>query len=121
MSTWQPSIEGLDLPDVGATPGGPSGIAAAAVATVRALDEAELLRPQDALTVQLVLELASAIGRGLSYGKVSVATAQLTRQLIDAVEKLPQGAAAGDPLAEAFQKVVDLVTGEAESVAQGAA
>lgn len=116
MASWQPSIDGLALSDLGATPSSPSGIAQAAVATVKALDEAELLRPQDALTVQLVMELADAIGRGLSFGKVSVATSQLVRQLIDAMDKLPQAAATSDPLDAAWQRVVDAVTAEAEGV-----
>lgn len=92
MADWQPSFEGLDLGDLASTPTGRSSIADSALATLRALDEQNLLRPQDALTCQLVLELSQALGRGLSYGKVTVAVSQLTRQLLDALDKLPKPA-----------------------------
>ena len=107
--TWQPSIEGLTLDQLGGAPGRHSGIAGAALATVKALDEAQLLRPQDALTVQLVVELADAIGRGLSFGKVTVATSQLVRQLIDAMDKLPQPLSGDDALTQAWQQFEAMV------------
>jgi len=113
--TWQPSIEGLSLDELGGGPGRHSGVARAALATVKALDEAELLRPQDALTVQLVVELADAIGRGLSFGKVSVATSQLVRQLLDAMDTLPKPLSGDDALAKAWSQFERAITQGATS------
>ncbi len=62
-----------------------------------------------------MVELAGAIGRGLSWGKVSVATAQLTKQLLDAMEKLPQPATADDALGAAWREFQELVLNGAEA------
>lgn len=109
MSEWQPTFEGMDLGTLAESPSGKSGIAESALATLQALDAQGLLRPQDALTCQLVLELSQALGRGLGYGKVTVAVSQLTRQLLDALDKLPKPAGADDSLGQAwldFQKAI---------------
>ena len=107
---WQPSIEGLSLTDLSGRPGKASDVATAARATVAALDAQGLLRDQHALNAQLVLALADAVGNGLSFGgKVSVATAQLTKQLLDAMDKLPQAADTSNPLGDAFEKFAQLI------------
>lgn len=81
---FAPTIPGLVLPEPGT-----SAIEASAIATIQRLDQDGLLEPRHALTCQLILELARAVGNGLTWGKVSVATATLARQLMDAIALLP--------------------------------
>ena len=84
MDTWQPTLPGLTppTPETGA-------LTDAAIATVAALESDGLLEPRHALTVQLVLGLAQNIDRAMSAGKVTVALAQSTKQLLDALAALP--------------------------------
>jgi hypothetical protein len=102
---WQPSFEGLDLdpPSIGLG-GSSSAIEKSAVTTIKALDSAGLLTDRHAVTCQLIIELSRAVGRGLAYGKVSVATATLAKQLLDAIDSLPVPGA-GDSDAAAFAEL----------------
>ena len=95
MTDWQPTIPGLDLAVV---QGGPhaSAITTAARATLASLDSQGLLRPHHAVTVQMVLSLAAAVDRGVTAGRVSVATATLARQLQDTIATLPTGSGVSD-------------------------
>lgn len=68
---------------------GDSHIEKSAQATLAALDQAGVLQPRHALTCQLVLELARAVGTGLTFGKVTIATATLAKQLMEAIDTLP--------------------------------
>lgn len=98
LTGWQPSFDGMALAELDA---GSSGIERAALETMRALDGAGLLTQRHALSCQLILELARAVGRGLAYGKVTVATATLARQLLEAIDTLPVPPA-DDDAANAF-------------------
>ena len=85
MSTaWQPSLAGLTLPAAGR-----SHLTDAARSTLAALDAAGALSDEHALTVQLILDLSAALDAGLGSGRLSVATSQAVRQLLDAMATLP--------------------------------
>lgn len=101
-TTWQPTLTGLTLPQAAS-----SNLSTAAQAQLAALDRAGLLGDQHALTVQLILDLCTALDRGLGSGKLSVATSQAVRQLLDALDALPKIESTGesDVLAE-FQKML---------------
>lgn len=106
---WTPTLPGVAMPELGR-----SHIEASATATLAALDAAGLLRPEHALVCQVVLELARTVGRGLQAGKVTVATATLSKHLLEAIDKLPALAATpagGDPLAGFMQEVQDAANG----------
>lgn len=97
---YQPSFEGLELgaPTVGLG-GSSSAIEKSAITTIRSLDTLGLLTDRHAVTCQLIIELSRAVGRGLAYGKVSVATATLAKQLLDAIDSLPVPDAGGSDAA----------------------
>lgn len=90
-------LPGLELPDA------PVGhIHASAVATLEALGRDGLLEDRHALTCQVVLGLAGAVDRGLAAARVTVATATLSKQLLEAIELLPSPEAAPSPEFDAF-------------------
>lgn len=90
-------LPGLELPK------SPVGhIHASAVATLQALGADGLLEDRHALTCQVVLGLAGAVDRGLAAARVSVATATLSKQLLEAIETLPVPEAAPSPEFDAF-------------------
>lgn len=93
MSAWQPSLPGLTLPGDAAPT---SGLVAAATTTLRVLDDKGLLRPEDALTVQLVLDLAAAVAAGVQSKRAS-AVALAARELREAMALLPQTEAPTGP------------------------
>lgn len=78
------TLPGIELPKPDSTP-----IENAARQTIEELHSVGLLEPRHALSVQLVLDLARSVGHGLVAARVSVATATLARQLLDAIETLP--------------------------------
>jgi|GEM_PF-6102243 len=106
---WIPTLPGITLPQLGQ-----SGIEASARATLAALDQSGLLEPRHALTCQVVLELARSVGTGLQAGKVTVATATLSKHLLEAIEKLPQpvNVPAGENALAAFQAEVERAANE---------
>lgn len=83
-TAWQPTLDGLTLPGQGRA----SGMEAAAMRTIRRLDQAGVLDEADTLTVQLVLELAAVIGRGVTSGRAS-AVAMAAKELREALATLP--------------------------------
>lgn len=117
--SWQPELEGLTPPRASA-----GALSKAARATVQALEDDQLLEPRHTLTVQLVLNLADALDRDMSRGKISVAMSQATRQLLDAIEALPSPDAAQsdewDELARAFAEA-DVRARERAEAARAAA
>lgn len=104
VAGWQPSFEGMDLERLAGGAG--SAIETSAIRTIRALDELQLLDARHALTCQLIVELARAVGRGLTYGKVSVATATLAKQLLDAIDSLPKPPERDDSDSARFDELV---------------
>lgn len=75
---------------------GPKGVLrTAAETTIAAKRAAGLLDDGHDLTVALILELASAVDRGLTWGKVSVATTTLAKELREAMASLPSPEVAG--------------------------
>lgn len=113
MTDWTPYLPGIELPQLGS-----SGIERAAQATLDDLAAAELLKPADTLTVQLVLELAAAVGRGLTAGRVTVATTTLVGQLTELLDRLParpEGLPEDDPMtALAAQLRADLANAQGQ-------
>lgn len=85
--TYQPTFPDLDTAPVA---GAPSELEDAAKASIRALDEAGLLKPRHALTVRLILSLSRSLGMEMSRGKITVAMSQATKQLLDAWSTLPE-------------------------------
>lgn len=94
----------LDLPGLQTVPDGDGPITAAASSTLDALRCAGLLEPRHALTCQVVMSLAGAVDRGLVAHKVSVATATLSKHLLEAIATLPQPQAAGGDVWDEFQR-----------------
>lgn len=68
--------------------GGVSAMERAAGATLTELRDAGLLRPEHALHVQLVMELARAVGTGARSGRAS-AVAMAAKQLTETMALLP--------------------------------
>lgn len=100
--TWRdqaPTLAGLDIPT-----GAQGAITEAAKATLAALDQDHLLEARHALTCQVVLSLAQAVDRGLAAHRVTVATSTLSKQLLEAIETLPEPAEAGSDAWMAFQE-----------------
>lgn len=82
---WQPSFEGLTLK----TTPGDGALTSAALATLQQLDELGALKQYHALQMQLILSLARAVDAGLAYGRISVATSNMAKQLGEALKDLP--------------------------------
>lgn len=80
----QPPLPGLATPPVRE-----SDLEAAARRTIRALDQAQLLEERDALTCQLVLDLAGAVATGRTSKRASAA-AMAAAQLLAAMDRLPK-------------------------------
>lgn len=100
MDGWQPTLDGLSLPLAGNS----SAMEKAALATLRRLDELELLGAEHALTCQLVLELARAVGAGVRNGRAS-AVAMAAKELREALATLPLPTGNADAF-EAFAEQV---------------
>ncbi|MFC8733579.1 hypothetical protein ACFT5B_14210 [Luteimicrobium sp. NPDC057192] len=107
MTETQPVL--FDL-SVGASGG---VIRQAAQRAIAAREVAGVLGDADALTVQLILETAAAVDRGLAWAKVSVATTTLVRELhelLDALPAIPGGevpaGALDDPAFAAFREAL---------------
>lgn len=81
---WQPTLDGLTLPAQAQA----SGLELAAITTLRRLDELGMLDDADALTAQLILELARAVGAGVRNGRAS-AVAMAAKELREAFASLP--------------------------------
>lgn len=107
---WAPQLPGLAIPGWGR-----SHIERAAQATLANLEAQGLLEPRHALACQVVLELARAVGNGLAAPKVTVATATLSKHLLEAMEALPQPEA---PVSDAW---ADFERQLAEAATQGGA
>lgn len=76
-------------PPTGASSTSPGHLRAAAESTIAAKREAGLLTDEHELTVQLILALASAVDSGLAWGKVTVATTTMAKELREAAASLP--------------------------------
>lgn len=112
MDENAPTLPGVD---VDATTKGDAGLRAAALATLTTLEDSGLLTRSDALVSQLVLVLAEQAGRGLLASKVTIATTNMLRQLVELVDKLPK---ADDEVSDAAaQFLAALAAAEAEAKA----
>ncbi|MST49489.1 hypothetical protein [Mobiluncus porci] len=92
---WQPTLPGLNIEAAGG-----SAIVQAVETSLASLDEQGLLEAHHSGQIQLILEVARAVGAGLSWGKVSVATTTLVRELRELMATLPAPAVkqAEDPM-----------------------
>lgn len=66
-----------------------SGLRAAAISTLTALEESGQLTPRHALTAQLLLAVSERAGIGLQEPKTSIATTNLVRLAADLLDTLP--------------------------------
>lgn len=82
---YQPTFPGLGSQSSGLV----SGLEAAALTTIEALDRQHLLGPEHTLTVQLVVELARAVAAGVRSGRAS-AVALAAKELREALATLPE-------------------------------
>ncbi|VDG76918.1 Uncharacterised protein [Actinobaculum suis] len=86
----------LSIIEIGAGPEnkddeGPGEIEFSVLQALSELEEQGLLNGKYIAIAATLKKTARAVDRGLSYGgKISVATAQLTKQLFDTLDKLPQ-------------------------------
>lgn len=99
---WQPTLDGLTLPN----PAHASGMERAALTTIRRLDELDLLDEADTLTVQLVIELARAVGAGVRNGRAS-AVAMAAKELREALATLPEVPRSGDAFDELARQLAE--------------
>ncbi len=74
---------------------GAGALTRAAEATIQAKRDAHLLTAEHELTVQAILGMARAVDRGLAYGKVSIATTTMLREMREALASLPTSDTAG--------------------------
>lgn len=104
----------LDLPGL-SVPKSEGALLAAATATIEALQGEGVLTARHAITCQVVLQLAEAVDRGLAAARVSVATATLSKQLIESIESLPEPLAtpAGDAWDELQRQIEEAAKAEA--------
>lgn len=77
--------------DPGATARNDSGLRAAALATIDALNTAGLLDGKHAVLAQLLTATAERAGAGLQAVKTTIATTNLIRLLLDILDRLPSG------------------------------
>lgn len=78
-----------------AKPKGMGKIRAAAEKTIAAKRADGLLDDSHELSVQLILEMSSAVDRGLAWGKVSIATTTMAREVRESLDALPSPAHVG--------------------------
>ena len=90
-------------------PAGGGKIRAAAEKTIEAKRAAGLLDDSHELSVQLILEMSSAVDRGLAWGKVSIATTTMAREVRESLAALPSPAHAGGG---GWDEIVDDLTDE---------
>lgn len=100
MTQNPPTLPGMTPPEPSDGP-----LTLAARATLDALEAQELLEDRHAITKALVLQLSQAVDRGLAMPKVSVATATLSKHLLEAVDALPQPVVSDDAWADFTAKV----------------
>lgn len=95
----------------------PTALTDAARATLEDLAAAGHLTGAHALTCRLVMDLARSLDRGLAQGKVTVATSNLVKQMLDAIASLPGQdvqAPAVDPLTEEIRILTDQLSRQAQ-------
>lgn len=118
-----PALEPTQLTFPGLEPAGGQAFTTplelAAMETLRELREQGLLRREHSLTVQLVLELARAVGRGVASGRAS-AVAMAAKQLTEAMALLPAPSSEDVPLESSDWRAF-LATAEAAEAAEAAA
>lgn len=86
----QETLPGLEIQvQTGAGAAPPTATELAAAKTLGHLNDAGVLRPEHALHVQLILDLARAVGLGVATGKAS-AVAMAAKQLTEAMALLPE-------------------------------
>lgn len=92
-----------------------SAMTDAARVTLEELAASGHLTKAHALTCRLIMDLAQALDRGLSQGRVTVATSNLVKQLLDAIASLPGEAAAPavDPLTAEIQALTRQLANQA--------
>ena len=74
------------------------------------LEREDLLDYRTKLLTVVMLSTAKALDRGLCATKVSVATTQLARQLLDGIEMLPKPPAKTGSVFDTLQTVIEAVT-----------
>jgi hypothetical protein len=102
MNPWQPSFDGLELPQTDTGP-----ITMAAQTMLAHLDKSGLLTSANALDVQIVLSLAATLDRGLSVPKPTVATSTFAKQLHEFIERLPMPSDATNDKLNEFMKALE--------------
>lgn len=70
----------------------PGAIESAVIATLDELDAAGMLTGKYVAIGEALRQTSRAVDKGMAFGKVSVATAQMTKQVFDALDKLPEPA-----------------------------
>lgn len=80
----------FDITPTAPSPRTPGAIETAVIATLDELAAAGLLTGKYVAIGEALKQTSKSIDRGLAFGKVSVATAQLTKQLFDTLDKLPE-------------------------------
>lgn len=106
MSETAPTLPGLD-----AMAAPTSAMEVAARQQIAGLRDAGLIKPEHGLTVQLILELAAAIGKASAKGQAA-ALSMASRELREAMELLPKPAAS-----DAFAEFMAQLTGDAPAEA----
>lgn len=74
------------------------------------LEREDLLDYRTKLLTVVMLSTAKALDRGLCAAKVSVATTQLARQILDGIEMLPKPPAKTGSVFDTLQTVIEAVT-----------
>ena len=88
---------------------GGSEIEDAATAAFADLEAQGLLGPIETVKRAAILKAASSLDNGLKEGRVSVATSNILKQVIDTLDSLPR-AASGDTGMDALTKTLERLT-----------
>lgn len=77
--------------DIGTPPDNePGAIETSILDTVKELEEADLLHGKIQATCVTLIHSARAVDRQLANGKLTVAATQMTKQILESLEKLPE-------------------------------
>lgn len=104
--------------DLAPTPQGIGPVRNAAERTLAAKRAADLIGDEHTLTVEMIRQMASAVDRGLSAAKVSIATTTLARELRELLATLPTGDVQAD---ESWNEIVAGLRDELDAGAGGGA
>lgn len=100
--------------DIGTPPDNePGAIEQSILATVKELEEADLLHGKIQATCVTLIHSARAVDRQLANGKLTVAATQMTKQILEILEKLPEPKRATGGAFDTLEEMIKALTVDA--------